>query len=116
MNDATIKLGTRTLTVPSDVARLAGFEVYSDGSTRELSFSSEPLRRLARALDELPEGTSDERVVLRSIANYDRRLEAERVLAEQRKAAEVGATAAKNERAAAGMKVWIERQSERRPS
>lgn len=116
MINATIKLGTRTLIVPSDVARLAGFDVYSDGSTREMSFSSDPLRRIARALDELPEGTPDERVVLRSIANHDRRLEAERVLAEQKKTADIESTTAKNERAAAGMKVWIERQAEKRPS
>lgn len=113
MINATIKIGTRTLTVPSDLAKLAGFEVYTDGTTREMTFSGGATVRLVRALDELPEGTADERVVLRSIANHERRLEAERMLVEQHKAAEAGAIAAKNARAAAGMEVWLHRQTVR---
>jgi len=115
MINATIKLGTRTLTVPRDLAKLAGFEVYSDGTTREGSFTGNPMGRLARAIDELPENATDERIVLRSIANNERRQEAERMLVEQHKAAEAGAIAAKNARAAAGMSVWLHKQ-EHRPS
>lgn len=109
---ATIVVGSRTLRVPVALAALVGFTVYADGTTRESPvLGTAPTLRLARALDEMPNG-ADEAVVLRAIANEERRKEAITLLTQQQQLAETEAGAAKNARSAAGMNVWLHKRQQ----
>jgi hypothetical protein len=97
-----ILVGSRTLSVPRDLARTAGFDVCADGT---VSFRGDPLQDLAdvcRAIDELSGDASDEDVLHRVVANRLR-------LTETRNAASAAQKLAEEQSKAAGMTLAAKR-------
>lgn len=95
---ATIKVAGRSIEVTNDVARAAGYEVSTDGSTREMTFRHDAGALIMEAMST---GLSGEAAVMRAIALHNERHESALARDAEAKAADAKIHAARIQRQAA---------------
>lgn len=95
---ATIKVAGKSIEVANDLARAAGYEVATDGSTRELSFRADAG---ALIMEAMALGLSGELAVMRAVALHNERREAAIARDAEMRAADAKIHAARIQRQAA---------------